>query len=90
MNWLRNLFRATCSHEFMLRDLRHTGIPEPERPPNGAGYDAHLKWHQEIYTHPSYAERVEWTCCKCGKVFRAHCGLDISPKHGFVRPRSHI
>jgi len=29
-------------------------------------------------------ERVEWPCCKCGKIFRAHCGLDITPKHGSV------
>ena len=26
--------------------------------------------------------RVEWACDKCGKVFKAHCGLDISPRHG--------
>lgn len=28
--------------------------------------------------------RVEWACADCGKVFKAHCGLDISPKHGFM------
>ena len=28
------------------------------------------------------ADRVAWPCDKCGKVFRAHCGLDISPTHG--------
>ncbi len=28
------------------------------------------------------ADRVAWPCAKCGKVFRAHCGLDISPEHG--------
>lgn len=27
-------------------------------------------------------ERVSWPCVKCGKVFLANCGLDISPKHG--------
>ena len=32
--------------------------------------------------------RVAWPCRKCGKVFYAHCGLDISPKHGFVFPDS--
>jgi hypothetical protein len=28
------------------------------------------------------ADRVAWPCSKCSKVFRAHCGLDISPTHG--------
>ncbi len=32
---------------------------------------------------PSH-KRVAWPCCKCGKVFRAHCGLDISPRFGRV------
>ena len=27
-------------------------------------------------------DRVSWACDKCGKVFRAQCGLDISPEHG--------
>lgn len=31
--------------------------------------------------------RVQWPCQKCGKVFFAHCGLDISPKHGPIVPR---
>jgi hypothetical protein len=31
--------------------------------------------------------RVSWPCMKCGKVFFAHCGLDISPRHGPIAPR---
>lgn len=27
-------------------------------------------------------DRVSWACAKCHKVFKAHCGLDISPEHG--------
>lgn len=27
-------------------------------------------------------DRVAWPCDACGKNFSAHCGLDISPKHG--------
>jgi hypothetical protein len=27
-------------------------------------------------------DRVRWNCDKCGKVFRAQCGLDISPGNG--------
>ena len=30
----------------------------------------------------SGADRVSWPCDKCGKMFRAQCGLDISPEHG--------
>ena len=32
-------------------------------------------------------KRVIWPCCKCGKVFTAHCGLDIAPQKGFIKPR---
>ena len=41
---------------------------------------ADLKTTQSIHFH----ERVLWPCYKCGKVFKAHCGLDISPKHGYI------
>ena len=82
-------FGVVCRHEFDLTDLHQTGIKEPERPADGASFDAHMKWHQSLYTGPWYTERVEWSCAKCGKVFRAHCGLDISPKHGFIRARRH-
>jgi hypothetical protein len=27
-------------------------------------------------------DRVSWPCAKCGKVFTAHCGVQISPEHG--------
>jgi len=33
-------------------------------------------------------ERVRWPCSRCGKVFRAHCGLDITPQHGFLFRRA--
>jgi hypothetical protein len=33
-------------------------------------------------------ERVSWPCAKCGRVFVAHCGLDISPEHGPIVPNS--
>ncbi len=91
MNWLKKFAKIrlrSCKHEFYLDDLKRTEIPEPERPANGDGYEAHIKWHREIYTHPSYTERVEWACFKCGQIFRAHCGLDISPSKGDVRKRA--
>jgi cytidine deaminase len=27
-------------------------------------------------------DRVEWPCATCRQMFRAHCGLDISPSNG--------
>lgn len=27
-------------------------------------------------------DRVRWHCDKCGRIFRAQCGLDISPTNG--------
>lgn len=36
----------------------------------------------EMVNRDGLNDRVKWPCAKCGKVFRAHCGLDISPKYG--------
>lgn len=33
-------------------------------------------------------DRVSWACGDCGKVFRAHCGLDISPANGYTYRRN--
>lgn len=30
-------------------------------------------------------KRVSWKCYKCNKIYYAHCGLDITPKHGYVK-----
>lgn len=39
--------------------------------------------HELKMVNPEGADdRVAWPCEKCRKEFRAHCGLDISPKHG--------
>ena len=38
--------------------------------------------HLEMVNRNGLNDRVKWPCAKCGKVFRAHCGLDISPKYG--------
>lgn len=79
----RKFRKVVCAHEFKLKDLDTTNIPEPERP---SGFMVSSKelmaWHQSLYTHDSHTKRVRWPCHKCGKVFSAHCGLDISPKHG--------
>jgi hypothetical protein len=62
-----------CKHEFIWADLRLSGIPEPD-------------WKtlpvNEMYTHDATTKRVQWPCCKCGKVIYAHCGLDILSKYG--------
>lgn len=51
--------------------------------------DTHLLHRWEAYykerdKHISETNRVMWPCCKCGQIFYAHCGLDISPKYGSI------
>lgn len=65
-----------CRHSFRLADLRFTGIPVPPRPATESFY-VMLTYFASLADHPSHRERVEWPCLKCGRVFRAHCGLDI-------------
>lgn len=79
MRWLLKFFcRAVCRHEFPYSTLKLTRIPAPPMPKDYAGA---MEWYRNQYSHPSFSERVSWTCRKCGKEFRAHCGLDILP-HG--------
>lgn len=35
-------------------------------------------------------DRVRWACDKCGKVFHAHCGLDIAPDKGVLYRRRRL
>lgn len=81
VRWLR---RATCRHEFVLDDLKHTGIPEPEKPKDAADYAAWAEYFKGLDQHIHFTHRVQWPCRKCGKHFFAHCGLDISGKHGRI------
>lgn len=82
LNKLINLFlrKVVCQHEFMIKDLKLTGIPDLP-PPTTNDYGLWQKYFEEVYTHESHTKRVSWPCCKCGKVFYAHCGLDID-KYG--------
>jgi hypothetical protein len=81
---LTRLFRrSVCAHEFHLSDLQKTGIPPLETPIDRHDYRGWMTYYCNIYTHPSVTERVEWPCVKCGKVFRAHCGLDVL-SHGKI------
>lgn len=29
-------------------------------------------------------DNVSWPCCKCGRIFREHCGLFVLGKHGKI------
>lgn len=47
----------------------------------------HSFYLEDLTRHPELEEtnqRVSWACHKCGKVFKANCGLDISPEHGYM------
>lgn len=70
-----------CHHGFEIDDLHQTGI-EQLAPPTGNDFHAWREYFSQRYTHDSHTKRVAWPCAKCGKVFYAHCGLDISPEHG--------
>lgn len=70
-----------CSHEFQLKDLRMTGIPEPEKPENNDP-KRWSEYFKDVYHGESATKRVKWPCSKCKRVFHAHCGLDIAPAHG--------
>lgn len=80
-SWFR---KKTCRHEFDTSDLKLTGISEPEEPDKYASYKEWVKYFHELHHGPSHTERVEWPCNKCGKPFRAHCGLDIAPRKGKI------
>lgn len=34
------------------------------------------------------SDRILWPCAHCGTVFSAHCGLDITPRHGPIIPEA--
>ena len=78
LEWFR---QRRCRHEFAIEDLHKTGIPELEKP-TSKDYGDWLRYYAEIDKHDSYTKRVYWPCAKCEKMFYAHCGLDISPRHG--------
>ena len=71
--FLRSLF---CSHRFDIKDMQQTGIPYQQEPDKN-DYRAWNKYHRQLYTCDAHLKRIKWPCCKCHKVFYAHCGLDI-------------
>lgn len=81
---LRVIHQRTCSHEFILSDLTLTGIQQPEKPSPNSAYYVWLDYYARLSSHPANSERVLWTCCKCKKEYRAHCGLDIL-SHGKIK-----
>lgn len=80
---------ATCRHEFRIADLTDTDIAQPATPPEGSGYYAWLDYYCGLSAHPANSERVKWACCKCGKEYRAHCGLDILNHGKIASPNGH-
>lgn len=78
--------RRICKHMFAIEDLKFTGIPEPKKPSGSDSYkkSAWDKYFDEYWNGDWNKKRVKWPCAICGEVFYAHCGLDISPKNGFI------
>jgi hypothetical protein len=75
-NWLR---KKVCSHEFVISDIKMTGIPVIEMPTNGT-YKDWAKYHSEYYDCDGVTKRISCECRKCKQVFYAHCGLDLKGK----------
>lgn len=90
MSWLKKiriwLRQGTCRHEFRMGEQQLTGIPKPPEPAKNASYDVWLKYLSALNKSDWHLKRIRWPCCKCGKVFHAHCGLDII-KHGKIQKR---
>jgi hypothetical protein len=86
LGWLKP---RVCRHKFAIEDLEKTGIPEIEKPAVNE-YQAWVKYYAERDKHDSHTKRVAWPCAECGKVFYAHCGLDIAPKNGPVFRRNAV
>jgi len=86
--WLRQRF---CRHTFAIDDLSLTGIPEQEKPIDQRDYKAWERYWQQYWHGDCNEKRVKWPCSKCGRIFYAHCGLNISPWHGpmFRREQPH-
>lgn len=80
MNWFKQL---TCSHEFRYENLENTGIPKPPEPRPEASFNDWMIYRQGLSKSDWHLKRVRWPCFKCGKVFEAHCGLDIL-RHGKI------
>lgn len=73
-----------CRHRFHLDDMKDTNIPPPDKPHENAGLVAWHSYYANLPVHPSHTERISWCCQKCGKEFRAHCGLDVLSQHGEI------
>lgn len=82
--FLTMLFKRLCKHTFDLKDLKQTNIPELKPPTENDSdkWDHYFKTHTK---HESFTKRVKWPCTKCGKVFYAHCGLDILGTYGQIK-----
>ena len=83
MYFIIRIKQKICRHNFDLSQLKKTNIPELE-PPKTRGYKEWEEYFSKLYKHESHIKRVKWPCSKCGKIFYAHCGLDISPEYGSV------
>lgn len=67
-----------CSHEFKYKDLKATGIPEPDKP-EGNDYLEWKEYYFKVYDFNSdfIKKRIQWTCHKCKETFYGPYGLEI-------------
>ena len=85
VRWIRH---KLCRHQFDLDNLELTGIKEVEQPSSKVSYKEMEKWYNNRSTKDAFIKRVKWPCAKCGKVFFAHCDLDVLSKYGTILPHT--
>lgn len=67
-----------CSHEFLYKDLKATGILEPDKPKSN-DYKEWQNYYFNVYDMNSVfiKKRIQWTCHKCNETFYGPYGLAI-------------
>jgi hypothetical protein len=57
-----------CQHQFDIKDLELTGIPEPVEPPK-EDYFGWLDYYKNYKNSDAHLKRVKWACTKCKRNF---------------------
>lgn len=82
--FLTHLKQTFCRHQFNLKDLVKTRIPEPEKPQNPLSRKEWAKYWKNYYDGEWVEKSVKWHCSKCKKVFFGRNGLEISRRGNIV------
>lgn len=79
LEWVKEIFKAKCKHEFDIKLMERTNIPPKEKPISN-DYFEWVEYYRDLYSHPSVAKRIKCKCRNCDKIFFADCGLHLPGK----------